>query len=411
MKQRGLEFLEMLIIDPEALHETQIPPLASILSNFLVSTESKDELRILCLKIAKKCSLSDGFCEHFLRYISQSETSTLINTHNIPIKQKLIDLLMEVFRDEKRAAYLTPKISVSIMSSFSSSFHNQTSQMWLKVLFILLKSSHDFRKEFMRFGGLKVILNLLKIPHMDIVFQAVRVLKTLAAHGIIKEAQYGNSTRQQLIHLLGGAKYDYEQRQLADHAKKTLEIARNEAAAALNISPSRPSARGKMLDKIQNKIEEKRNTEEDKLMVKHPSQKATAEVKRHKIKNILDGSNGKGTKQNQNPIKQIPISKPKKLNGKKQSGKQKASSPNKLLSHPKQSVTILPVVIQAPPPPVEEEILSEAEGDYENDSAWKIKLDNILESVAACSVDHFNNYGTLISLQKLVIQKSKTLSS
>ena len=153
---------------------------------------------------------------------------------------------------------------------------------------------------------------------MDIVFQSVRVLKTLAAHGIIKEAQYGNSTRQQLIHLLGGAKYEYEQRQLADHsAKRALEIAKKEAATTLKIPLPKPvkvaPSQGMILEKMQKEAEEK----------------AKLEL-----------------------------------------------------------------------------VLSEDEKDSEDLNTRKSKINSILESIAACSMEQFNNYGLLLALQKLVIQKS-----
>lgn len=403
MMQRGVQFLDLCIIDPPALHETQIPPLASILSNFISSADLEDDFRMICLKIAKKCCVSDPFCDHFLQYLSQIETAKVLNTQNIPIKHKLIDLLVEVFSEEKRTAYLTSNLSMAIMTSFSSSFHNQTSQLWLKVLLILVKASSGFRKEFMRFGGLKVILNLLKIPHMDIVFQSIRVLKTLAAHGIIKEAQYGNSTRQQLIHLLGGAKYDYEQLQLADHsAKRAFEIAKKEAATTLKIPLPKPvkvpPSHGRILEKMQKEAEEKSKLE---LATKA----AEAELKRQEIQKRLDANQKRAKK------KDTKTNDPSTSTSKNPKGKKKAENPKQAPSKSssllvKEKVTI---AIKIPPIVFNEEVLSEDENDPEDSNTWKCKLNSILESIAACSMEQFNNYGILLALQKLVIQKSTFL--
>ena len=402
MMERGVQFLDLCIIDPAALHETQIPPLASILSNFIGSADLEDDFRMICLKIAKRCCVSHSFCDHFLQYLSQIETAKLLNTQNIPIKHKLIDLLVEVFSEEKRTAYLTSNLSMAIMTSFSSSFHNQTSQLWLKVLLLLLKASPGFRKEFMRFGGLKVILNLLKIPHMDIVFQSVRVLKTLAAHGIIKEAQYGNSTRQQLIHLLGGAKYEYEQRQLADHsAKRALEIAKKEAATTLKIPLPKPvkvaPSQGMILEKMQKEAEEKAKLE---LATKAT---AKAELKRQEIQKRLD-DNQKRAKQKDTKTKNLSTSSTSKNPKGKKKAENPKQAPSKSLSQPvKEKVT---AAIKIPPIVFNEEVLSEDEKDSEDLNTRKSKINSILESIAACSMEQFNNYGLLLALQKLVIQKS-----
>jgi hypothetical protein len=45
---------------------------------------------------------------------------------------------------------------------------------------------------------------MLKIQHIDIVFQSVRILKTIKEHGHIHTNEFLNSSRQRLIHIIKG---------------------------------------------------------------------------------------------------------------------------------------------------------------------------------------------------------------
>jgi hypothetical protein len=56
----------------------------------------------------------------------------------------------------------------------------------------------------MRRNGLKRILSLLKIQHVDIILQTVNILNSIREHGLIHSNEYFSSTRQQLIHILNG---------------------------------------------------------------------------------------------------------------------------------------------------------------------------------------------------------------
>ncbi|KAJ2998360.1 hypothetical protein HDV02_004575 [Globomyces sp. JEL0801] len=89
-----------------------------------------------------------------------------------------------------------------MMKSFSESCYGDLSIDWLN-LFSELVTNTKIAKQFLRFGGLRIILSMLRIKHLNIVFQVLRILKDLQNHGLLKTVEFKNSSRQQLIKYLG----------------------------------------------------------------------------------------------------------------------------------------------------------------------------------------------------------------
>jgi hypothetical protein len=94
-----------------------------------------------------------------------------------------------------------------MMTAFSSDLHEQNVKQWLG-LFAELMHSLVFSKEFLRRGGLRTLLTMLRIPHINIVFLVVRVLKAIKGHGLIDTPEFSNASRQQLAKFL--AEYHQE---------------------------------------------------------------------------------------------------------------------------------------------------------------------------------------------------------
>ena len=268
LKEVGLDLLDVCIMEPTGLDLIQIPPLAHLLTEPLKNPVYEKSFIKKCIKLASKCCELESFCDSYLKYMSQRDMSRLMDQLDQEVKHQFIVLLITIFSLESRLNLIQPAFSLGVMTCFSKTIHKDTSKLWLKLLVHLVKD-RMFAREFMRFGGLKYLLTLLRIPHLDIVFQSIRILKILAEKELVTAAKYGNATRQQLIHLLGG--------------KIEVKIAKKQVSKIVQIplvTKKEPESKGVMLLKIEKAAEERKRKEEEGLKKKVAAQpKPTAPSK------------------------------------------------------------------------------------------------------------------------------------
>ncbi|KAJ3334436.1 hypothetical protein HDU91_002734 [Kappamyces sp. JEL0680] len=214
------------------------------------------------------------------------------------------------------------------MSSFSKTIHGETSKHYLSLLAILVKDPL-FAREFMRFNGLRSLLTLMKIPHMDVVFQSVRILRTLAAQGKIAESEFGNSTRQQLIGVLAClTSTTHTEAEVKIKAKK---VVKKEIAGIFKIpKPAKEESQGAMLTKAL------RLAEERKKLASTAEKTAIAAVEKQEPKIVrpkpAESSSSRSLKKRPDSTKQEKPAKPKRNLAKSpaaESSPTPVSAPNK----------------------------------------------------------------------------------
>jgi hypothetical protein len=122
------------------------------------------------------------------------------------VRKSFIVILTQMAKESSWREIVSVDFITEMMTAFSSDLHEQNVKQWLG-LFAELSQSLVFSKEFLRRGGLRTLLSMLRIPHINIVFLVVRVLKAIKAHGLIDTPEFSNASRQQLAQFLS----DYHQ--------------------------------------------------------------------------------------------------------------------------------------------------------------------------------------------------------
>jgi hypothetical protein len=103
------------------------------------------------------------------------------------------------------------KMQKSFMNVMITSFVNakgEVAKNWLKLFAEMCKNSY-FAKEFIKNGGLRMIITMLRIPHIDIVTQVNHILLAMKFHDFTTFTE-GNVTRFQLIDIVSN--FDHKMR-------------------------------------------------------------------------------------------------------------------------------------------------------------------------------------------------------
>ncbi|KAJ3326222.1 hypothetical protein HDV06_000098 [Boothiomyces sp. JEL0866] len=182
------------------LAEIQTSTLAKVLSSALCVADT-DDLRFFNMRLILKYSKSELFADEFMQSCNQNSFSSVFDTRNVPLRRASIQAVQKLLESSFRREMVTSTLISILMDSFGHYCYGETSVEWL-LLFSKFTSMEELAKEFVRRGGLRIILSMLKIKHMNIVFQSILILMNLARFGLIQSAEFSKSTRQQLINFL-----------------------------------------------------------------------------------------------------------------------------------------------------------------------------------------------------------------
>ncbi|KAJ3274884.1 hypothetical protein HDV01_001748 [Terramyces sp. JEL0728] len=233
----SLKLLERSVLDISKLATTHLADLAKALSStFYISDH--DEISMFAVRLVLKySSSSEVFADEFMQCCNQDGFAKVFGTRNVLLRTTSIQAVQKLLESSFRRGLVTPALSRILMSSFRRYCYGETSIEWL-ALFVKFTATEVLAKGFLRRDGLRVILSMLKIKHMDIVSHAKTILKNLAGFGLIEAAQFAKSTRQQLINFLSLVNTKERKKPVIDSVQSTTNLTKGKEQNVVTTLPT-----------------------------------------------------------------------------------------------------------------------------------------------------------------------------
>ncbi|KAJ3315657.1 hypothetical protein HDV04_002071 [Boothiomyces sp. JEL0838] len=231
----SLKLLEYSIIDVLKLSELQTDSLAKVLSLGLGIADT-DDIRLFIVRLILQYTTSELFANEFMKSCNQQSIASIIDTRNLPLRKISIQTVQKLLDSSYRRELVSHNLISILMKSFGHYCYGETSVEWL-LLFSKFTAKEELAREFVRRGGLRVLLSMLKIKHLNITFQSILILNNLANFGLIQSKDFSKSSRQQLINFL-------------------ISVCTKESKSK-DIQPTKPSVEGTIKEKGLNILETK----------------------------------------------------------------------------------------------------------------------------------------------------------
>ncbi|KAI8917345.1 hypothetical protein BC831DRAFT_485381 [Entophlyctis helioformis] len=124
------------------------------------------------------------------------------------LQQSVLSIMMVLMGSSMRRQAVPLAFMQLFELGLSRHVSGQSIVDWLSLLGLMAcdQPADKHAREFARRGGIRILLTLMRVTHLDLLIHVIRVLKALASTGIIHGSDFSNANKRQVVKFLESCK-------------------------------------------------------------------------------------------------------------------------------------------------------------------------------------------------------------